>query len=200
MHMFIPLTSLRYLKEEGIEHFWCSSENPTTACLAGALLGSEVVRMRLLRGSHFDQARYSLVDEGKGTLPYHSWIVAKGDEQWPTRSGEVDAKTIMQLYLRGFACSATELRLSRPLVGNEHIYGFGERTGDMNKRGQAFPIWNINARGHHDDSVLNHVYLYPLLYRPPDRNGASLWYTDRSHWQGRCRHGQDRGTNCQHDG
>ncbi len=81
MDAFNSLTSLHYLKQEGKEHYWSSGENPTSALLAGSLLGSDIVRVRLLRQSHCEIMRYQVVDGGKGTLPYHSWIVTKGDEQ-----------------------------------------------------------------------------------------------------------------------
>ena len=77
----------------------------------------------------------------------------KGDEQWQAPECEVDIKTRLLPYLQGFAFSPTELRLSRPLTTDEHFYGFGERTGDMNKRGQAFPVWNMDFPDRHNDMI-----------------------------------------------
>ncbi len=122
--------------------------------LAAALLGSEVIRVRLVRGTQLDEARYQLVDNAPGTLPYHSWIAVKGDEQWPDVASESEARSILEPYLRGFAISSTSMRLSRPLGSNERIYGLGERTGSMNKRGQAFPIWNIDPHKGHNAQTL----------------------------------------------
>jgi len=46
---------------------------------------------------------------------------------------------------------------------NEHIYGFGERTGNMNKRGQAFPVWNMDFPSHHDDMVISMYTSIPFF-------------------------------------
>jgi len=163
MEKFITVTILHYLKQEAKEHYWRAGENPTSALLAGSLLGSEIVRVRFLRGSHCNTTRYQLVDGGEGTLPYHSWIVTKGDDQWSTPDSEIDIKALLQPYLQGFAFSSTELRLSRPLMANEHIYGFGERTGNMDKRGQAFPVWNMDFPSHHNDMVTSMYTSIPFF-------------------------------------
>src|SRR5689334_4305033 len=88
METFCTLTSLDYLKEDGKEHYWYAGENSTHALLAGSLLGSDIVRVRLLRQVHCDTTRYQVVDSGEGTLPYHSWIVTKGDERWSPLDSE----------------------------------------------------------------------------------------------------------------
>ena len=163
MDTFSPLISLHFLKQEGKEHYWCTGENPTPALLAGSLLGSDIVRVRLLRQSHCDTTRYQVVDGGNGTLPYHSWIVTKGDEQWSPLDRNIDIQACLQPYLQGFAYSPTELRLSRPLMPNEHLYGFGERTGKMNKRGQAFPVWNMDFPSQHDDQVISMYTSIPFF-------------------------------------
>ncbi len=155
------LTQLRYLQMNGLEHIWSSSEGTSTEFFfAGAVLGSEVIRVRLLQGAEAAQVqehlqssqpltRYQLADGNPGTLPYHSWIVAKGDEQWPSRVNATDAQAILEPYLHEFAFSDTALRLTHPLTEDERIFGLGECTADLNKRGHAFPIWNIDPhKGH----------------------------------------------------
>lgn len=154
--MFKEITQQHYQSKSGREYVWKTGED--SACLfAGAILGGEVIRVRCIRGTHLDESRYPLADRGTGnsaTLPYHSWIVAKGDEQWPDYFSESEARAILEPYLQGFAISSTSLRLARPLTSEERIYGLGERTNDMNKRGQAFPIWNIDPhKGHNPQTV-----------------------------------------------
>ncbi|GAC1619247.1 MAG: glycoside hydrolase family 31 protein [Ktedonobacteraceae bacterium] len=162
--MFTRVTQLNYLKSSDLEHIWSIGEESSSSSahvLTGTMLGSEILRVRLLRGIEVtyihrllqrpqtDEFRYQLADGGNGTLPYHSWIVAKGDEQWPNNMSEAEARTILAPYLQGFAFSPTALRLTRPLASSERIFGLGERTADLNKRGQAFPIWNIDPhKGH----------------------------------------------------
>ncbi len=150
MQLFTSVDQPHYQKPHEREYIWGTGGGPAYDCqLAGALLGSEVVRIRFLRGAQFDEARYQLIDGGAGTLPYHSWSVVKGDEQWPNFANESEARTILEPYLQGFAFSSTAMRLTRPLANQERIYGLGERTGEMNKRGQAFPIWNVDPPRHH---------------------------------------------------
>ncbi len=158
--MFTDVTQPHFLQASGLEHFWGVAENPQYL-LSAAMLGGEIVRVRFLRGAEVTQTlrhlqnaqadvfRYQLADSTDGTLPYHSWIVARGDEQWPGYLSESETRTLLEPYLQGFSFSSTALRLRRPLTHNERIYGLGERTGTMNKRGQAFPIWNIDPpKGH----------------------------------------------------
>src|SRR5713226_5497952 len=158
--MFTDVTQPHFLQASGLEHFWGVAENPQYL-LSAAMLGGEIVRVRFLRGAEVTQTlhhlqnaqvdvfRYQLADSTDGTLPYHSWIVARGDEQWPGYLSESETRTLLEPYLQGFAFSPTALRLRLPLTHNERIYGLGERTGAMNKRGQAFPIWNIDPpKGH----------------------------------------------------
>ena len=161
--VFSEITQLHFQTSLGRENIWQNGEN-TDCLLAGAVLSQEVIRVRLLRGTeaaqlqhrmHQEQTasvRYQLVDAKVGTLPYHSWIVAKGDEQWPSIPENIQ-QALLEPYLHGFAISSTELRLLRPLTGDERIYGFGERTGDLNKRGQAFPIWNIDPHKGHNPNT-----------------------------------------------
>src|SRR2546423_13520617 len=83
--MFTAITQLHYQRANGREHIWSAGDATSLSCLlTGTVLGSEIIRVRFLRGTHVDEARYQLASGSNGTLPYHSWIVAKGDEQWPT--------------------------------------------------------------------------------------------------------------------
>ncbi len=148
--MFTEVRQLHYQRTDGRDFIWSSGDATSPSCLlAGAVLGSEIIRVRLLRGAHVDEARYQFATGGDGTLPYHSWIVAKGDEQWPMLGSDAERQDILAPYLQGFAYSEQELRLTRPLASKERIYGLGERSGPMNKRGQAFPIWNIDPPRYH---------------------------------------------------
>ncbi|MFL5628529.1 MAG: TIM-barrel domain-containing protein, partial [Ktedonobacteraceae bacterium] len=148
--MFTEISQLSYRGTLGREHIWQAAEEPV-CLLAGTMLGTQVVRIRLLRNGRPDESRYQLADGGAGTLPYHSWIVAKGDEEWPDTSHlqEAVVRSILEPYLQGWAVAPDTLRLTRPLESRERIFGLGERTGTMDKRGQAFPIWNIDPhKGH----------------------------------------------------
>src|SRR5216684_5860031 len=154
--MFTTITQFQYHNKTGNEHIWIgrSSDSNVECLLTGTLLGSEVIRIRALRGTHLAASRYQLTDSSAGTLPYHSWIVATGDEQWPAFLDETQQRAALEPYLQGFAFSPTAIRLTRPLASQERIYGLGERTGDMNKRGQAFPIWNVDPpKGHIPETV-----------------------------------------------
>jgi alpha-glucosidase len=136
------------------EYIWEAGENSSIGWLAGAMLGSEIIRVRFIHTPHLDKARYQLASGGPGTLPYHSWIVNHGDEQWPATGSQESAEAILAPYLQGFAFSATAIRLTRPLADEERVYGLGERTGPMNKRGQTFPIWNVDPPLRHNASTL----------------------------------------------
>jgi alpha-glucosidase len=150
MEMFAEISQLRYRGAVGREYVWQSDVGPG-CLLAGTLLGSQVVRVRLLRGAQIDEVGYPLADGGQGTLPYHSWIVARGDEDWPGagRLTDVEIRSILAPFLRGWFISPQELRLARPLSSREEVFGLGERTGSLNKRGQAFPIWNVDPPRRH---------------------------------------------------
>ena len=155
--MFTTIAQRRYQRRNGHEHIWSAGNDAGLSySFAGAVLGSEIVRMRAMRGAlqDGDKPRYQRADGGAGTLPYHSWIVAKGDEDWPDVMDEAEARTTLEPYLQGFAFSSGTIRLTRPLASQERIYGLGERTGDMNKRGQAFPVWNADPpKGHNAETV-----------------------------------------------
>ncbi len=149
--MFTKITQFHYQSKRGREYIWLgrSSNSKLECLLAGTLLGSQVIRIRAIRGTKLDASTYQLADGGPGTLPYHSWIVAKADEQWPDFLNELQAQTTLEPYLQGFNFDSSQIRLTRPLASEERVYGLGERTGSMNKRGQAFPIWNVDPPIHH---------------------------------------------------
>ncbi len=151
MQAFTIVTQPRYVKKQGNEYIWkYEAENDKSCILACTILGSETIRVRLLRNTRDKEERYQLVDGRQGSLPYHSWTVAIGDEQWATPGEDSDYIAVLEPYLQEFAFKDTQLRLMHSLTENEHIYGLGERTGSMDKRGQSFPIWNIDPPGRHN--------------------------------------------------
>jgi alpha-glucosidase len=184
--VFTIATHVHHLHTVGREHIWNidGQENQqNSGMLVGTLLGAEIVRVRFLRGTQFDEARYQLVDDAPGTLPYHSWIVTKGDEQWPDYLDDADARALLEPYLHEFSFSPTAIRLTRSLESEERIFGLGERTGDMNKRGQAFPFWNVDPhKGHdiHTITMYTSVPFYLGLHRDSARAyGVLLDHTGR---------------------
>src|SRR5260370_22095515 len=86
LRMFTMIAQPRYKKRSAHEHIW-SAEDDTglSYSFAGAVFGSEIIRIRAVRGAlpDGDEPRYQLADGGAGTLPYHSWIVANGEEESP---------------------------------------------------------------------------------------------------------------------
>src|SRR5260370_6855077 len=132
--MLNTITQFQYQNKTGNEHIWTgrSSDSNVGCLLTGTLLGSEVIRIRALRGTHLAASRYQLTDSSAGTLPYHSWIVATGDEQWPAFLDETQQRTALEPYLQGFASSPTAIRLARPLASQEPISALAEPTGTMN--------------------------------------------------------------------
>ena len=151
--MFSPITQPNYIHTINREHFWSSDHNGHSFLLAGTLLGNNIIRVRFTHGSQSDETRYRLVDGQEGTLPYHSWTVVKGDEHWSAHANEAEAQTLLTPYVQSFSYTDDALRLTRPLISGERIFGLGERTGDMNKRGQAFPIWNVDPPLRHNTST-----------------------------------------------
>lgn len=150
----------QYQGLHGQEHVWLDT---TRNCLlAGMMLGGAIMRVRLRRGQQFDDTRFQVANGTDGTLPYHSWIVDRGDEQWPAIVSEQEARALIEPYLTGFACSSETLNLSRPLSDDARIFGLGERTGTMNKRGQAFPVWNIDPHKGHDAHTVTMYTSIPL--------------------------------------
>ncbi|GAC1614935.1 MAG: glycoside hydrolase family 31 protein [Ktedonobacteraceae bacterium] len=141
--MFTATKSVHYTGKEAQEYLWLNGEQAeTSTCLfAGALLGSEIVRIRFLHTAYPEGQRFQLVDENVGTLPYHSWIVSTGDETWQTTKDE-EALALLAPRLQGFAFGESEMRWTHALADNENFYGFGEHTRAMNKRGEFLPLWN----------------------------------------------------------
>ncbi|GCE46459.1 alpha-glucosidase [Thermosporothrix hazakensis] len=159
-HTFTDIHELTYDHVEQNEHIWQARAGGFEGFLAAAPLGTAIVRVRLIRGTTFDTARYQLVDGAPGSLPYHSWIVVKGDEQWTQPPGMSPESLQQQLatYLTGFAATADKLRLKRPLTPDECIFGLGERIGPMNNRGQSFPVWNIDPAERAEATDLPSMY------------------------------------------
>jgi alpha-glucosidase len=172
--MFNKITQFLYQDKIGNEHIWLGKSSSGTECLlAGALLGNEVIRMRALRGIRLDESRYQLADGGNGTLPYHSWIIAQGDEEWPAFLDENQAQATLEPYLHGFAFEPGALRLTRSLTSQERIYGLGERAGNMNKRGEAFPIWNIDPPHPHGPETVSMYTSVPFYLGLDLANGTT---------------------------
>lgn len=151
--MFSELSPCIYQGRFGREYLWQTADEKYY--FSAALLGGNVVRVQALRQKPEFTTRYQLTDGGPGTLPYHSWSVSKGDEQWTEFvEDEAQVRSLLEPYLREFSFSADAIRLSHPLAVEEHIFGLGERTGTMDKRGQAFPIWNIDPPQHHSPKTV----------------------------------------------
>src|SRR5260370_36616922 len=136
--MFTEVTQLNYQKANGHEYIWNTGES-SKCLLAGAILGSSVIRVRFIRGTQLDESRYQLAATGAGeatpgTLPYHSWMVAKGDEQWPNYFSEAEARTALEPYLQEIAISPTSMGLTRPLASADRISSLGARTCSIASR------------------------------------------------------------------
>ena len=142
--MFTATKPVHFMKKEAQEYLWLNGERPETSSslFAGALLGSDIVRIRFLHTAYPEGQRFQLVDDNEGTLPYHSWIVATGDETWQTTANEEEALALLTPRLQGFAFGESEMRWTHTLSDSEHFYGFGEHTRAMNKRGEFLPLWN----------------------------------------------------------
>ena len=142
--MFTATKPVHFMKKEAQEYLWSNGERPETSSslFAGALLGSDIVRIRFLHTAYPEGQRFQLVDDNEGTLPYHSWIVATGDETWQTTANEEEALALLTPRLQGFAFGESEMRWTHTLSDSEHFYGFGEHTRAMNKRGEFLPLWN----------------------------------------------------------
>ncbi|HET8913480.1 MAG TPA: hypothetical protein VFN23_18555, partial [Ktedonobacteraceae bacterium] len=151
--MFSKLSQIIYQGKFGHEYLWQTSDEKHY--FSATSLGGTILRVQALRQKPSATTRYQVTDDQEGTLPYHSWSVSKGDEQWPEiRQDEAQARSLLEPYLHMFSFSPDAIRLSHPLADQEHIYGLGERAGSMNKRGQAFPIWNIDPPQHHGPETM----------------------------------------------
>jgi alpha-glucosidase len=177
--MFTDMLHLHYQGRQGQEFIWRSGSDSSSSCLfAGIVLSDDLVRIRCIRGAVVDEARYCLVDNLPGTLPYHSWSVARGDEAWPdVPLTEEQARARLEPYVSGFSLSATAIRLSRPLAALERIYGLGERTGSMNKRGQTIEVWNIDPPQQHSsrtEAMYTSIPFYLALDLEQGRSSGTL--------------------------
>lgn len=172
--MFNTITQFHYQGKRGNEHVWMgrNSSSDLECSLTGTLLGDKIIRIRAIRSIQPADSRYQVYDAEAGTLPYHSWIVAKGDEQWPDIPNQVESQTILEPYLQGFAFSPTAIRLARPIGSQERIFGLGERTGSMNKRGQSFPIWNVDPPRHHQAGTATMYTSIPFYLGLHNDNGT----------------------------
>src|SRR5947209_810101 len=115
---FTHISQLEYQNKIGNEYIWLgkSSDSKIECILAGTLLGSEAIRIRAIRGIQLDESRYQLSNGEPGSLPYHSWIVIQGDEQWPEFLNESQVQAILEPYLQGFYFDSNAVRLIRPLA------------------------------------------------------------------------------------
>ncbi|HXR65479.1 MAG TPA: TIM-barrel domain-containing protein, partial [Ktedonobacteraceae bacterium] len=145
--MFTRIQNIHFFAQRGRDFVWQGSDaHEQRYTLTGTSLGHEVTRVLLTRGAQASEARYPTSGETDGTLPYLSWMVDRGDESWP----ETAPHDYIENIASCFAASASGLCLICPAHAGEHFYGLGERTGKMDKQGQAFPIWNVDPPMGHD--------------------------------------------------
>ncbi|GCE12989.1 glycoside hydrolase family 31 protein [Tengunoibacter tsumagoiensis] len=163
MNISTQNNQVHYLKRSGYEYLWKVTVDQSDSLIAGSFLGHEILRLRCIRDVSTSEDRYQLADGGEGTLPYHSWMVAHGDEQWSTTLSEAEMLKRLEPYLQTILFTPTQIQLHLSLEEQARIYGFGERTGGLNKRGEAFPIWNIDFPGHHDEGVTSMYTSIPFF-------------------------------------
>lgn len=138
--------------------------------LGETLLGPEVTRLLLRRGDRPQRQRYQLASGADGTLPYHSSIVDTGDESWPQAPAR---PSWLARHLATFAASQTHLRLTLPLTPHEHLYGCGERTDALDKRGLAFPVWNADPPTHYTAQTATMYTSIPFYLSLDGASGAT---------------------------
>ncbi len=156
--MFTHIQRIDALVQQAQAAAWHGQEVSGHLCTFTATrLGQEITRIVLQRGTEVDKRRYPAATQSTGTLPYRSWIVARGDESWSTPH-----ETHAPELIASFASSETALRLIHPLKEKDHIYGLGERTGAMDKRGQAFPVWNVDPPMHHSEQTVTMYISIPF--------------------------------------
>ncbi len=134
-------------------------------------LGEEITRVVLRRGEGTDERRYPVASAGAGTLPYLSWMVEQGDESWPVCPPP--GREQMAALLEHFVSDETGLAFVAPLRPQDHIYGLGERTGSQDKRGQAFPTWNVDPPMHHDERTPTMYISIPFYVRLDGTTGQA---------------------------
>src|SRR5579871_4860444 len=54
-------------------------------------------------------------------------------------------------------------RCAKSIFAGEHFFGFGERTGPLNKYGSRFRLWNIDPPGPHNDNTPSMYTAIPFL-------------------------------------
>lgn len=146
--LFSDITGWHSLPRYGQVKSWQGRDTADHAyTFSGVSLGHEITRVLLQRGEQVAEQRYQLASGAPGTLPYHSWMVDKGDEAWSEATASV---VRLEAYLEAFAASETSLRLALPLSPQTHLYGFGERADAPDKRGLTFPVWNVDPIMHHN--------------------------------------------------
>jgi alpha-glucosidase len=183
--MFTHISQLAYQSKIGNEHIWLgkSSDSNIECIITGALFGGEIIRIRAIHGIQLDESRYLLSNGETGTLPYHSWIVTHGDEHWSEFLNESQVQATLTPYVQGFSFDTNAIRFIRPLTSQEHIYGLGERTGTMNKRGHAFPIWNVDPPHPHNIETMTMYTSIPfylsLHIDDGSANGVLIDHTGR---------------------
>ena len=173
--MSTAIKPTNYYGRSAQEYIWLNEKDQeeSNSLLAGSLLGPEIVRVRFLRTAYLEGQRFELVDDRKGTLPYHSWIVTAGDEQWTTPNDEAEAKRTLEPYLQGFAFDEDALYLTRSLVDEDNLYGFGEHTGPMNKHGQELPLWNWDPEQGHGPQTIRMYTAIPFYLSISTRTGKA---------------------------
>ncbi|MDX2240960.1 MAG: glycoside hydrolase family 31 protein [Leptolyngbyaceae cyanobacterium bins.302] len=146
--------------------------NDGGACLEVSVLTPNLVRVRLSPGNEF--------------LPRRSWAVTKADEAWqPTRVDIEEIEDAIALQTEqitvqisrypcriacfdpegvpfaqdndlGMAWSANGIAAWKNIAPNEHFYGFGERTGLLDKLAERKTNWTTDALDY--DSLTDEMY------------------------------------------
>ncbi|MGZ4925048.1 MAG: hypothetical protein ACXV4B_01135, partial [Halobacteriota archaeon] len=101
--------------------------------------------------------------------------------KWPDFLNESQAQATLEPYLQGFSFDSNAVRLIRPLASRERIYGLGERTGTMNKRGHAFPIWNVDPPHPHNWMRRGWRFAEKLVERQRNEKNRDLDEKPRKH-------------------
>ena len=167
--MFSGIIDWRALpRHDQARHWHGQDTSGRSYILSESLLGHEIIRLILRRGDQPEKLRYELASGSPGTLPYHSWIVDKGDESWPQAPAQ---SSWLESRLADFAANDTHLCLRLPLAQHAHLYGFGERADALDKRGLAFPVWNADPPMHHTTQTLT-MYTSIPFYLNVDVSGG----------------------------
>lgn len=147
--------------------------------VAIVVLTERLIRVRLAPGGQF--------------APRRSWDVARADDEFPSvpfsveeRGGEIVLSTaaltvhieratgrlaFSDPHTRVFAADAEAMawletgpvRISKRIAGGEHFYGFGERTGWLEKSGRHFVNWAVDTAHPHGPDV-NAMYIPIPIY------------------------------------